>query len=418
MDLGSITREYIGSLNYADMLVRREARLIPAGRDILAVVGARRVGKTFMMLLRARELLDSGEQVVFISFDEPPLRGFDARSLASRVRSEYPGGRIHLFLDEIQEWPGWDWKLRWLHDVMDFQIYVSGSSSSLLSSEIPSRLRGRYSSVTVFPFSFREVSGTAQAEGFREKGTVIRRFKEYLAYGGFPEVWLYRSRDKLTSILDTCLYRDIVERYGVRDISTFREIYYYIIFNYSNKITYRSLCRMIMGGIGVKLDVKTVANYLHYMESAFIIHMSKFYTQSERMRAVKPRKIYIVDHGPARLNPQGLHMGRIYENIVAIELLRRGYQISYYEQENFQVDFVAVRNGRAEQLIEVTYDDTLTEDKVENLRRAMKRLGVKNSLLITNNVEKQVNIGEARIRIEPLLKWLLHGGRPHPDSNV
>ncbi len=410
MDLSGVTREYVDSLNYADTIVSREAMLTPRGRDILAVVGARRVGKTFLMLLRARELLDAGEQVVFVSFDEPPLRSLDSRSLASMVRSEYPGGKIHLFLDEIQEWQGWDWKLRWLHDVMDFQIYVSGSSSSLLSSEIPSRLRGRYSSVVVFPFSFREISAGVTAEGFRETGTIVRRFKEYLEYGGFPEVWLYRSRDKLASILETCLYRDIVERYGIRDISTFRQIYYYVLFNYSNKITFRSLCRMISGGVGVDVDVKTVANYLHYMESAFIIHMSRFYTQSERLRAVRPRKIYIVDHGPARLNPQGLHMGRIYENIVAVELLRRGYQISYYEQEDFQVDFVAARNGRAEQLVEVTYDDTLIDEKAGNLRRAMKRLEVKNSLLITDNVEKQISMGEAQIRVEPLWKWLLSTG--------
>jgi predicted AAA+ superfamily ATPase len=187
---------------------------LPLGlRDIVAAEGPRRAGKTFLMLKAAEGLLRSGGQALYISFDEPQLRRLDARRLAEIVRGEYPSGPVHLFLDEVQEWAEWDSKLRWLHDVGDFHLYVTGSSSALQSSEIPSRLRGRYISKLLLPFSFREVAAAAlgglEAVTFRERGALRGLLSEYLAWGGFPEVWLYRSREKLVSLLETMFYRDI-----------------------------------------------------------------------------------------------------------------------------------------------------------------------------------------------------------------
>ncbi|OYT29029.1 MAG: hypothetical protein B6U94_07940 [Thermofilum sp. ex4484_79] len=140
VSLLEITYEYLESLRY----VREIRRRIELGEytDILALIGARRVGKTFMLLKKARELLDSGKQVIYASLDEPFLRKMDVRKFAELVRKDYPHGRVYLFLDEIQEWENWDFNLRWLHDVKDFRIYVSGSSSyyaclkSILSGEV------------------------------------------------------------------------------------------------------------------------------------------------------------------------------------------------------------------------------------------------------------------------------------------
>jgi predicted AAA+ superfamily ATPase len=219
--LKEITEEYLGALQYVKE-VPRDVKL-PTSRDIVALVGPRRAGKTFLMLKSVKNLLDSGKQALYISFDELQIRRIDARKLAEMAREEYPRGEIHLFLDEVQEWDNWDSKLRWLHDVKDFFLYVTGSSSALQSSEIPSRLRGRYTSVLLLPFSFREVSSEEKIDitTFRERGAIKALLNDYMTWGGFPEVWIYRSREKLVSLLETMFYRDVMERHRIRETCCF-----------------------------------------------------------------------------------------------------------------------------------------------------------------------------------------------------
>ncbi|MEM0219808.1 MAG: AAA family ATPase [Thermoproteota archaeon] len=165
-----ITYEYLDSLKYVNE-IPREIVLPTASPDVVAIVGPRRSGKTFLMLKTANDMLKNNRQTVYVSFDEPSLRTIPVRRFAELVRKEYPEGKVNLFLDEIQEWKDWDFNLRWLHDVKDFTIFISGSSSSLQSSEIPSRLRGRYTSKLVAPFSFKEVCNFS-LKTFREKGRV------------------------------------------------------------------------------------------------------------------------------------------------------------------------------------------------------------------------------------------------------
>ncbi len=220
--LKELTLEYLGSLKYVQE-VPRDFSLPQSFPDIIAVIGPRRVGKTFIMLKLAQSILDKGGQALYIPFDEPLVRKVEAREFAEMVRAEYPEGRVHLFLDEVQEWPDWGRKLRWLHDVKDFYLYVSGSSSALHSSEIPTQLRGRYSSKLLLPLSFREVA-SSKGLTFRERGRIRSLLNDYLKWGGFPEVWLFRSREKVISLLETIFYRDVIERHGIRDLSEFRDV--------------------------------------------------------------------------------------------------------------------------------------------------------------------------------------------------
>ncbi|WP_227805062.1 ATP-binding protein [Pyrococcus kukulkanii] len=178
--LKEITEEYLGALNRIS-IIEREAKL-PSGPDIKAIIGVRRVGKTVLMLQRVGELLEKGENAVYVSFDEPEIRKLNHRELAEEVRREFPSGNVYLFLDEVQEWEEWDARIRWLHEVGDFDIYISGSSSTLLSSKIPSRLRGRYISRVILPFSFREVS-SQDTRTFRNRGKIRKVLDDYLRWG-------------------------------------------------------------------------------------------------------------------------------------------------------------------------------------------------------------------------------------------
>jgi len=167
--LKEMTLEYVESLKYVDEIPRRFA-LPETGSDIVAVVGPRRVGKTFTLLKKAAETLKAGGQAVYATFDSPELRKWSAKKLAEEVRSLYPTDRVALFLDEVQEWPNWDYNLQWLHDVKDFQIYATGSTSALSVDQVPSRLRGRYISKLLLPLSFAELAHGAAPHTFHERG--------------------------------------------------------------------------------------------------------------------------------------------------------------------------------------------------------------------------------------------------------
>ncbi len=402
--LREITAEYLGSLKYVKE-VPRDFKLPSANRDIIAIVGPRRVGKTFTMLKAVSEILEEGGQALYISFDEPPLRKMEARKLAEEARKEYPEGRIHLFLDEVQEWTEWDSKIRWLHDVGDFRIYVTGSSSALQSSEIPSRLRGRYTSKLLLPLSFRELAeANLELHGtltFRERGALKNLLEDYLVWGGFPEVWLYKSREKVVSLLETMFYRDILERYKVRDHVAFIELVNLILSNYSNPFTWRSLERTLRG-TGVELDVKTVMSYVEYMRQAFLVFLVKRFTFSAKEAAISPKKIYLVDPAIAKLYERPMDLGRRMENVVLVDLIRRGYEPSYYvTRSGREVDFV-VQRGKV--VVEVCVD--AGKEHVQKVAEAMRELKA-DGFIITWDQEEEFEYKGKNITAIPIWRWLI-----------
>ena len=405
INLLEITYEYVESLKYVRE-IKRDFKL-EEYVDIFALIGPRRVGKTFTLLKKAKELLDSRKQVIYASLDEPSLRGMNVRRFAELVRKEYPNGIVYLFLDEIQEWENWDFNLRWLHDVKDFKIYVSGSSSTLMSSEIPKRLRGRYTSKTLYPLSFKEIVNF-EIKTFRERGRVQRLLEDYLKWGGFPEVWLMKSREKVMNLLETIFYRDIIERFRVEDVELFKQVFYFILSNYSNLLSYRSLNRMLKT-ININIDTKTLIKYIYYMKQAHLLFTLNIHAYSQRRKAVNPKKIYVIDTSILNLLPQKLDTGRKMENLVFIELMRRKTpttSISYYKlKTNQEIDFIISEMNKIKQLIEVTYN--LEKIHIEKTLKAMENLKLKKATIITWNEEKTIKQNNKEIKVTPLWKWLL-----------
>ncbi len=408
VSLRELTEEYLGALKYVEEIPRRFE--LGESTDITALVGPRRVGKTYTLLKKVKALLNDGLQAAYVSFDEPALRDMGVREFAEVVRKEFPTGRIYLFLDEVQEWRNWDFNLRWLHDVRDFIIYVSGSSSALLSSEVPSRLRGRYVSKVLYPLAFSEVV-SFRVKSFRERGRVKALLEEYMRWGGFPEVWISRSREKVTSLLNTIFYRDIVERFRIKDTEVFRRVLYLTLTNYANFITFRGLQRALKG-MGVPLDVKTVMNYVHYMRQAFLIFVNELYTASRRRMELNPKKIYVIDPSIINLFPRSLDEGRIMENLVYLELLRRMEGVSdiyyYRTRRGEEIDFLVTSGARPSQLIEVTH--TPEPEHVRKVKEALHELKLKKATIITLNEEERIEEKELNIEITPLWKWLLGMG--------
>jgi len=414
--LREITLEYLGALEKTEEIPREVGLPKENNMDIKAIVGPRRVGKTFLMLRTAKNLMENGERVLYLPFDEPELRKLSARQLAEEIRREFPEGKVTLFLDEIQEWDEWDTKLRWLHDVGDFNIYVSGSSSALLSSEIPSKLRGRHVSKLILPLSFREIAGKEQPVTFRGRGRLRKLLDEYIKWGGFPEVWLTKSREKVISILETIFYRDIIERFAFRDVREFREVFYYVLSLYGGYFTYRSLQRALKG-LGIEANVKTVMNYLHAMESSFLVFELPLFSPSTKRIMRSPRKLYLVDTAFTGLFFKGQDTGRKIENLVFLEILReKSYrnpliELSYYSDGNSEVDFVVRAGNEVSELVQVTYEISPSnyEREVLSLIKAGKRLGVETLTLVTMNEEKTLRERGKTVKVIPLWKFLLRG---------
>ncbi|BFI73422.1 ATPase [Nanoarchaeota archaeon] len=398
--LKEITYEYIDSLRYVKNKIKRNID-IPETTDIVSIIGPRRVGKTFLMLNKAKELLDNEKQVIYISFDEPMLLNIDVRKFAELVRSEYPKDKVYLFLDEIQEWKNWDYNLRWLHDVKDFYIFISGSSSTLQSSEIPSKLRGRYISELILPISFREIINF-EIKTFREKGKVLNLLENYIKWGGFPEIWIQKSREKIISILESVFYRDIIERYKIKDIEIFKEIFYYILSNFSNRFTYNSI-KDTVENLGIKIDTKTIIRYISYMRNSFLIFIIEPFYYSERKKIISPKKIYNIDVSFTNLFEQGINLGRKVENLVFIELLRKYKNIYYYiTKSGKEIDFYVLDKKI---LIEVSLENN--EEDIKKLKEAMNELKINNGYIITWDYEDEIDLGNKKIKYIPLWKFLL-----------
>jgi predicted AAA+ superfamily ATPase len=399
MKLLEITYEYIESLKYVKE-IKRNIKLNFTSY-ITSIIGPRRVGKTFIMLKTAKELLSKNKQVIYAPFDEPTLRNLSVREFAKLVRSEYPTNKVYLFLDEIQEWKNWDFNLRWMHDVKDFIITISGSSSTLLSSEIPTRLRGRYLSKMILPLSFSEIVNTRPLT-FREVGKIINLLKNYLKYGGFPEIWIYKSRELIISLLETIFYKDIIDRYSIKDVELFKDVFYYLVSNYSKYITFNSISKLFSSR-NIQIDTKTISYYYNYIKQSFLLFDVCIFSYSEKKKIVNPKKIYLVDVCFAQLF-DNLEVGRLMENLVFLELFRHNYKIYYYKtKNNKEIDFII--KDKTINLIEVTYE--LDQEHVNKVFKALNELNLKEGLIITWDDEDEIRRNNKIIKVIPLWKWLL-----------
>jgi predicted AAA+ superfamily ATPase len=405
-------------------LLERDVQLPVDSGNVVAVVGPRRAGKTSLMLLTVRRLLEAGiprNNVLYVDFENPRLTGLDASSLddmmVAFIELARPAGTVYLFLDEIQVVSGYG---RWIRSMerRRARIYISGSTSSLTPGGIAEELRGRSISYELLPLSFREYLrfvGVDVDVGIsmytHERGRVLSALRDYLMYGSYPGV--VRERDKLR------LLRSYFESVVVRDFpdvqSGIAEAFLrYVVSNYARPTSVNRIYSYLREMYGVGKE--TVMNLFRRGKETFFLFPVQIFLRSERGRETSPKKIYIVDTGyPAALG-YDFSVGRAMENAVFLELIRRGRGEIYYWREygrstGLEVDFVVSRNFEPLELIQVTYASSEAEldgREVRALRKAMESLGVRRGTVITWDLERE----EGDVSFVPLWRWLLEeGGR-------
>lgn len=400
--------------------VERELK-VPWRKDkAISIIGPRRAGKTYYFY----QLISSNrENSLYLNFEDTRLYEVDFMSIRDLVRVyvEVSGREpINLFFDEIQNVNGWEKAVRELLDLQRYNIFVTGSSSKLLSREIATQLRGRTFSYILLPFSFREFLRARNAS-FQEPLTmdmaakIKAHLRDYLEYGGFPEV-VFEENEKarvLKEYSDMILFKDIVERHSLRNISLARFLLSFFLQNFSKEFSVNKI--LLTSGLK-GFGKNTLYSYADKVQDSIAIFFLNRYSSKVYQRESWPKKVYLCDTGLSKVAKFSEDMGKLMENTVFLELMRstnnRPTLEIYYWKNNQkgEVDFILKEGFRIEELIQVTYaagKDEIDKREVNSLLEASKKTGCTNLLIITWDYEDKAKIQNKTINFTPLWKWLI-----------
>ncbi len=388
---------------------------LPKTNLAVSIIGPRRAGKTYLMFQTMEGLKEDTPpgKIFYVNFEDPRLVGAtldDLMTFLEVLRELAGGGGFYLFLDEIQVVEGWERFVRYLLD-MGNRVFVSGSSAKLLSMEIATHLRGRSISFRVLPFSFREF---LRARGFEakryvssdEKARLLSLLRDYVEWGGYPEVALNPElgAEILRGILDLAIYRDIVERWEVRNLSALR-----LLLKVLARSSHLTLSKIhsTMKSLGTSVGKGTLADYLEYLSDAMIFYRLPPYVKSYKKAEMLGFKPYLVDNGLLRI--VGVKdMGRLMENLVFVELIRRGFEpgenLFYVPGETWEVDFLA-----GDELMQVSYElhPLNKERELRALIMASKKTGIKKLTVLTFADGGNISVEGMEVKVLPLYRWLL-----------
>jgi hypothetical protein len=337
---------------------------------IKVITGMRRTGKSTIMIQLADHLKESGvgsEKIIYINMESlDNSRFLDIHELHRFVREQKikAGGKIYLFIDEVQEIPDWEKAVNSFFADDDADIFVTGSNSKLLSGELATLLAGRYVEFNVYPLVFSEFS-----EVVKNKSEIIPRFNQFLKYGGMPGIHHLEFEEPniyqyLSSIRDSVVLKDVVSRNNIRDIDLLDKIIAFVFDNAGHVMSSRKIAEFFKNERR-SVGHETIINYLNYLESAFIIKRVPRYDLKGKKLLETNEKIYLTDIGLRHtlFGYREKDINLFLENIVFIELKARGYDVKIGKIDDFEVDFIAERGGERI-YVQVCY--LLTDETVRN----------------------------------------------------
>jgi uncharacterized protein len=380
---------------------------------IKLITGPRRVGKSVFAL----QML-SNQNFAYLNFDdELLLKNFDEDQLWQNLLEVYPNFE-YLLLDEIQNLQKWDLLISKLYR-RGINLIITGSNANLLSNEMSSLLTGRYLQISILPFSFLEYAEFKKIQIVKETPTemaiLMNHIADYLKFGGFPETILMQNliKNYLSSLMDSVLLKDITKRYNIRKSNDLYNLADFLITNYCNQFSLNSLSHDIQIG-----SLHTTQKFCKYLEDTLIYYYLPRYNSKLKWMQKAPQKVYIVDNGIifSKSFEQSQNWGRLLENLVFIELKRRGFSdhfslFYYITRNNKEVDFVCRKGHQIIQLIQVSYtlnDPKTLKRELTSLIEASQELNCKNLVLLTWNEKKQITEKNYIIEIVPINEFLMY----------
>ena len=396
--------EFYDKLNLLKDLVVRDVQFSEAPNKIKVAIGMRRAGKTYFLYQQILKMLNDGlskTAILYINFEDDRLLPLDEQKLAKLVDafySLYPENhdrKCYLFFDEIQNVNNWPIVIRRLHDTKNAEIFLTGSSAKLLSKEIATSLRGRSLAIEIWPYSFSEFTRAKKVSIDRslfDKKTqdkLTQIFHHYLSDGGFPEITSFDPDVKqktLQEYLDVVIFRDIIERHNIKNPTLIKYMILSMIHNVGKPFAVNKFYNDLKSQ-GYQIGKDILYEYADHIEDAYLAFHVAVYDKSIRKTHTNPKKLYAIDPGMIRaltLDYEG-DLGRLFENIVFLELKRLGCTIHYYlTSERYEIDFLAQTPRGHKKFFQVAWDmqdATTIERENRALQAGMKELKIDGEII-------------------------------------
>lgn len=380
--------------------------------EILIISGIRRCGKSVLMQQMRNRLV---EKDFFFNFDDERLANFklDDFQKLQECFVELFGEQHTYYFDEIQNIEGWERFVRRLYNAGN-KIIITGSNARMLSRELGTHLTGRYIQVEIYPFSFQEYLAMNEIPVNAKtlytttgRATMVKSFVKYMECGGFPKFLQDGSVSYLTSLYESIIYRDILTRNGLTNEKEMLEMMFYLASNATKRVTYSSLGKVV----GIQ-HPDTIKNYLEYIQQTYLISQLFRYDPSVKKQMMSPKKIYFVDN--AIIKRIGFNAtennGVFLENLVFIELKRRGWDVYYYADKK-ECDFVVRKGLHISDAYQVTLkmDSPQTREReIAGVREAMQAYSLSKGYILTFEGKETINFDDGTIvEVVPVWEWIL-----------
>jgi predicted AAA+ superfamily ATPase len=411
-------------------LTKRDLKLTFVKGMALGISGVRRGGKTYRTHQLAFELSENGtlDNICRIQFNDHRIINIPANQLHiidDAYYSIYPEKRekedVYFIFDEIHRIDGWENYILYLLETATHKIIVTGSTASLLRGNFASSLRGKLFPLELYPFSFNEYLRHHRIEpefiSSNGRSFLLNSLSGYLKSGGFPGVYDISEEirdDLLRTYWDTMLLRDVIETHNDENIDAV------LLRQFCDALISRVGCPMTVNKIaqnlknsGFSFNQEKIYRYLKYVTDAYMVHTVEFFSESEKIRSKNYKKVYCIDWALAKAVSFGAGTDdtRLFENMIFLELKRRGKNVSYYKtREGFEVDFVATGKNKEIELIQVSFsieNASVENREMRSLVSAGKHLKADMLIIVTLNDEKTFEIDGSKIKVVPAWKWLL-----------
>ncbi len=432
MDIDKI-KNYLVDFQSRDFNIKPRALRINESKKIQTVIGARRVGKTYLLFNKIKEIESSGisrKQIIYVNFEDPALNEIKYDEIKEIIKTQwslYPEiikKELFLFIDEPQVIPKWELAVRSIYDNYKCNIFITGSSSRLLSKEIATSLRGRSLTIMLLPLSFKEFLSfkgfTADTKKLSSADTarISNYFEEYMKFGGYPEVVLENDNNEKLRILkdymDMTVYKDLVERYSLKNPSLIKWLIRTIVSSAAKELSLNSLY-LSLKSQGLKVSKNTLYSYFGALEDSLFVFALRKFERSSKVEGLSMPKVYLDDIGFINLFSLENYGQRI-ENIALLHLLTLKNKnpimdVNYWKsQDRKEVDFIVSEGKEAVSAIQVCYslsDNQTKEREISSLVAAMDHFSLKTGTIITKDEAREIVMEKKIIKLIPIWKWLL-----------
>ena len=403
-------RDELMSRPYLMRRSNQDTDLLLSSSLIKLITGPRRVGKSTQALLMLRD-----KNFAYLNFDNfSLLDAWDANLVMRMLDDVYPGYE-YILLDEVQNLDGWD---LWVSELyrLGKNLVITGSNARMLSSEMATVLTGKYLQLEMLPFSLEEFFDWNKLDlhclNPEDKTNSLVLADDYLRNGGYPEVVASRqlTRSYLDTLFDSIVWKDVAKRHNVRNVTDLNNLAMYLVSNFCNPVSANDLTTEL--GFS---SVNTTRKYMDYLHEPYLFYYLSRYNNKLKLMKKAPRKVYVVDNGFVTSKAFSLsdNLGRLLENQVFIELVRRGYDedstMFYYRSRNDkEVDFVLRKEAHIERLVQVCYDmsNPKTEKReVDSIVECAGELKCSNLVIVTDNDKRTIEKDGYKIDVVPITEF-------------